>query len=89
MELESLPETLKTEVRIHLQDGYKLISYEDEKVTLMKKRRFRVGMFIINILTLRWLLYLSLPHLIVLDIIGIKYYLYIKENGGEFEITTG
>ena len=89
IELKKLPESLRNEVQRHLSSGYKIESYENSKVTMMKKKRMTIGMIIISILTLRWIVYKWLPNILIIDIIGIKYYLYIEEVNNEIKVTTG
>ncbi len=88
MELNSIPKQLRNEAQVHILDGYKLENFENNLLIMSKKKPFRLGMFIINILTLRWMLYLCLPNILVLDLIRIKYYLYIKKNENEVVIYT-
>ncbi|PHS14860.1 MAG: hypothetical protein COA86_14375 [Kangiella sp.] len=89
MDLKGLPKLLEKEVKNHLVDGYKLLKYENNEVTMIKKKKITIGLFLINILTLRWLIYIWLPNILIIDIIGIKYFLYFKEVNGKIELTTG
>jgi hypothetical protein len=89
MELEELPEALRNEAKIHYADGYELESFEDGLVTMMKQKRISIAKFIFYILTLRWLVHIWLPNLIATDMMGRKYYLYLKEEDGQIDIATG
>ena len=60
LKLEELPAVLSAEAKTHLSDGYKLDSYEDGTVTMLKNKS-----------------------------ITQKYYVYIKEQNGQAEVTTG
>lgn len=88
MAFKNLPENFKKEAEIHILDGYKIVEFENGILTMMKNKPIRLGMIIINIITLRWLVYMTLPNILVSDLFRIRYYLYIQEVEGKIFIST-
>ena len=89
MELSFLPRQIRDEAQSHISDGYELVNFEDNLLTMVKKKPVRIGLIIINILTLRWVIYIWLPNILVSDLFRVRYLLYIKEEGGKIVVSTG